>query len=84
MNWMAEVDQVGSREELAAFVQLLADECAARSDEWENRSLDRFLAALAAWIHDMEGYYLNQGVQPPDTPSWKTFAEMLTAARIYE
>jgi hypothetical protein len=32
----------------------------------------------------MENYYVNTGQPVPDPPSWRTFADMLMAARIYE
>jgi len=42
------------------------------------------LEALAGWIDDSDGYYVNQGKPVPTAPSWKNVAEMLIAARIYE
>ena len=40
--------------------------------------------SLAAWAEDMDGYYLNAGGPVPEQPTWKTLADMLLAARIYE
>lgn len=33
---------------------------------------------------DMDQYYKNTGQEPPVNPTWKTFADMLYASRIYE
>ena len=42
---------------------------------WENPTLDRFLEALAAYADDA-------AVSEP--PTWRTFAEFLAAAKVYE
>lgn len=44
---------------------------------WENPGLGGFLEAMQAWTTDM-------GDRVPSTPSWKTFATMLLAAKYYE
>jgi hypothetical protein len=51
---------------------------------WENPSLERFLDAVAAWTHDMDGYYQNLGQPMPGDVEWGVFAQILLAARIYE
>jgi hypothetical protein len=79
-----QVAAIETREDLVAFVQALQADLVRNPDRWENPSLDRFLGALASWIEDMDGFYLNQGRAPPSTPTWRTIGEMLAAARIYE
>lgn len=44
---------------------------------WENPDLGRFLEAMHAWTDDM-------GDRVAAQPSWRTFADMLMAAKIYE
>jgi hypothetical protein len=75
---------VTTREDLAAFVASLAREARQLPNTWENTDLQSFLEALAAWINDMDGYFLNQGEPAPEQPSWRTVAQMLAAARTYE
>jgi hypothetical protein len=75
---------IKTREDLVEFVQALQADLHTHPERWENETLDRFLGALASWIEDMDGYYLNQGKPRPDTPGWRTIGEMLAAARIYE
>ena len=53
-------------------------------DDWENPTLDRYLEALAAWIHDMPGYFKNQHIEEPREPSWRLVATILHAAKTYE
>jgi hypothetical protein len=83
------IERVDSKESFLEFVAALrADWDASRVDEqaspygpyargWENPDLGRFLEAMQAWMEDM-------GERIPATPSWRTFAKMLIAAKIYE
>ncbi|MBM7117747.1 DUF7660 family protein [Archangium primigenium] len=75
---------VQSREDLARFVRGLAQALEQHPEAWENATLPRFLEAMSAWIEDMDGYYQNQGAAVPTRPEWRTFAEILSAARVYE
>lgn len=77
-------ESVGSRADLIRHVMSLRADLLANSEEWENISLERFLEALAAWVRDMDGYFINRGESPPDQPSWALFAQMLCAAAVYE
>lgn len=77
-------ENIKSREELAAFVAALASEVQRAPNTLGEQDLRSFLEALAAWINDMDGYFLNRGEPVPDHPSWRTFAQMLIAATTYE
>jgi hypothetical protein len=79
-----QVAQVDSKRALSEFVEALREDLQTNPAEWENATLDRFLGALASWIEDSDGYYSNRGVPVPAAPSWRSIAEMLAAARIYE
>ncbi len=86
------IERVNSRDSFLEFVAALradllasnAQEAAAPSSpyspnalDWENLSLDRYLEALHAWTEDM-------GERITEPPSWRTFANMLYAAKGYE
>ncbi len=79
-----EVPSIRTHHDLASFVQRLVREFNDRPDEWENADLASFLEALAGWIEDMDGYYANMGEPFPDPPHWRTFADMLLGARVYD
>lgn len=85
---MLPIDQlagtVRSRKDFVAFVRSLHTELTERPTEWPNSELPAFLEALAAWAEDMDGYFRNRGEPLPDPPGWKTFAAILSAARLYE
>jgi hypothetical protein len=69
---------------LLPFVGALLVDLKDRSDEWENPDLATFLQAIKGWVEDMEEYYQNVGEAVPDQPSWKTFGQILLAAKVYE
>ena len=90
MSSCYDVDSVTSRASFVRFVEsLVADwreydraERAAPSSTygpaaggWENPTLERFLEALAAYTEDAE---------LPEQPSWRSFAQVLAAAKAYE
>ena len=75
---------VYTREDLALFVQELAQSLRTKQEEWENAALPDYLEAMAAWIEDSEGYYVNAGKPVPQQPSWQNLAEILIAAKHYE
>ena len=85
-----DVRSMGSREELVAFVRLLADDLVANAAAWENRTAGAFLGALAAWLGSADSWAANMAEHRPDlwmdveAPSWQLFAEALRVARTYE
>ena len=81
---LEKVKAVDSKERLADFVAALAKDLQENSEEWENVTLERFLGAMEAWIGAMDGYYRNTWQPIPDLPTWRTFADILMAARVYE
>lgn len=78
------VSQIHGREDFVRFVQTLSYDLHERPASWENGDLASFLEAMAAWVGDMDGYYRNRGEIPPDQPSWRTMAQSLLAAKVYE
>jgi hypothetical protein len=83
MNMQDQVGLVTSREDLASFVAGMQHSLR-NGHQWTNRDLGTFLEAMAAWIADMDGYFENIGEACPDSPTWRTFAEILAAATVYE
>jgi hypothetical protein len=78
------VNAIDTREDLVAFIEALRANLSSKPQEWENATLDQYLAALSAWLEDCPGYYKRTGQSAPATPSWKNIAEMLIAAKVYE
>ncbi|MDR3360773.1 MAG: hypothetical protein LBO20_09060 [Bifidobacteriaceae bacterium] len=62
----------------------MADSATDAEDGWDNQDLSVFLEAWAAWLYDMEGYYLSIGEEPPQGPTWSFLADQIRAATMYE
>ncbi len=76
---------VSSRAEFISFVYALSDYWAKNSESLGNRSPAAYLAALAQWLGDADGYYRNFKLDvSTDTPSWRLFADCLAAAGDYD
>lgn len=84
MELSEHVKTIQSKADLIAFVEALCDDFRTNPMTWENPTLDQFLSALANWIADSDGYYVNQGFVPPSVPTWRHVADMLLAAKMYE
>ena len=81
---MAETSAVTSREELCSLIEGMIGELQSGSPHWENTDLQSFLAAMAAWIEDMDGYYANIGEEIDRLPIWRVVADLLKASTMYE
>lgn len=84
MTLFEEIENVKGREELIQFIHSLRKDLQTNKEEWENTTLEDFLEAMAAWVNDMEGYYLHSNEPMPTQPSWKTIADILYASSKYE
>lgn len=76
--------EVMTRESLAAMIYDLCEDFQRRGEEWENRTVEDYLGALAAWITDSPGSYRHLGEEMPPNGDWTFFARALSAAVIYE
>lgn len=78
------VGSINTREDFVFFVQELVKDLDDNPLEWENDSLGRYLLAIAAWTHDMDGYYKNINQPLPKNVNWKIIGQVLLAAKLYE
>jgi hypothetical protein len=85
MDLEREVNNIGTREDLAEFIFRLATAAeSAEGEAWENDTLPRFLEALGAWLRDANAPFLNQRLEVPEQPSWQFVGNMLVAGTLYE
>lgn len=84
MEMILKIDQVQTKDDLAGFIGGLKAELLRSPQEWENKTLEVFLEAMEAWVIVIESYAKNMGDAEVLTPSWKTFAKILCAAKVYE
>jgi len=78
------VSCVQTKADLVTFIEALREDFKTKPIEWENATLERYLAALASWLEDSAGYYRAMDGAEPAVPSWRTVADMLIAAKMYE
>ena len=78
------VEGIATKDDLADFVAELRLSLQSKSSDWENPSLERFLEAMEAWVRTMDSYARNTGDADAVSPSWRTFAKILYAAKVYE
>ncbi len=76
--------EVRTREDFARFARALAQDFREQPSRWENDRVDRYLAAVASFSEDLDGYFLNRGEAVPEGLDWRTAAMILAAASVYE
>ncbi len=75
---------VQSHAALASFLEQLCNDFRTNPETWQNANLASFLAAMAAWAQDSDGYYANRGESADAVSPWRVLTDILMAARIYE
>ncbi|MES2285823.1 MAG: hypothetical protein V4547_09065 [Bacteroidota bacterium] len=77
--------EVNDRQDFIKFLQLLHQDFLDNPESWENQNLADFLEALSAYAKDVQGYYNNMklGINA-DKPEWRTFADIIRGATVYE
>ncbi|MGS1010521.1 DUF7660 family protein [Achromobacter anxifer] len=75
---------INTKEDLACFIENVVKSLKASPGDWENSDLESFLVAMAAWVRVIDGYSHNSGDKEVIDPSWRTFAKILSAAKVYE
>ncbi|RAP75660.1 DUF7660 family protein [Paenibacillus montanisoli] len=78
------INDIKSKEDFLKFLTALRNDLSTNDEDWENPTLARYLEAMEAWITDSDAYYINTNQLVPKQPTWKTFADILYAAKIYE
>lgn len=79
-----EIKKIQTREDFISFLQVLRMDYIENVSSWENRDIGAFLRAMASWVEDMDGFYINQGLPIPEKPDWKVFADVLMGGKLYE
>jgi hypothetical protein len=70
------IQRIETKQDFLEFVAALAQDSADGAG-WQNGSIDSYLDAMHAWASD-------SGERVSHQPSWRTFAEILYAGKIYE
>lgn len=78
------VKSIKEKEDFIRFIELLLKDYKNNPETWENKTIESYLEAMQSWIEDMDGYYINNNLPIPENVNWKTFSEILIAAKMYE
>ncbi|MFJ5218725.1 hypothetical protein ACIP98_28890 [Streptomyces sp. NPDC088354] len=86
MNWPdAQLNEIKSKDDLAAYLQDLAKAIGDGRIALENPSTVDFVDASARWTKAMDGFFKNVIGEPvPDSPNWAIIAAIFRAAVTYE
>ncbi len=76
--------EVQTKEDFVSFLKNLRKDYLENLSSWENRDIETFLEAMASWVEDMDGFYINQGLPVPKNLNWKVFADIFMGGKIYE
>jgi hypothetical protein len=77
--------EVIDRTTFQRFLELLLLDFKENRMNWENDRIELFLEAMASYTEDLDGYYQNNYPEiDPDNATWRTFADILKGAVIYE
>lgn len=74
MDIYKQAEEINNQKDFVKFLNSLQKDLQENLSEWENDSLAKFLDALKGYCSDKD----------QKKTSWKTFAELLLAARVYE
>jgi hypothetical protein len=78
-------ESVQSRQELISHLFRLMDDFDGVGNLWKNQDVYTFMQAMAAWLNDCEESYRQSGQSVDvEIPSWRLFADALSAAAVYE
>ena len=84
MDLYDRINNIKSKEELIDFLDFLSKDRSKNKEEWQNNTIEDYLAAIGSWIEDMEGYYENMNLPIPDNENWSFIAILLYVGKIYE
>lgn len=83
MELHGQIEKIQTKEDLANFISCLRMDLDANADSWENPTLELFFEAMEAWLL-ATNYLEKSGGCTDEKPSWKTIANILYAAKMYE
>ncbi|WP_252715991.1 DUF7660 family protein [Acinetobacter guillouiae] len=78
------INAIKTKQDFLTFLDNLKQDHLENIQQWENKDLQSFLAAMHNWMEDMDGLYANTQQPQPEHIPWKIFADILMAGKIYE
>ncbi|MFC0178757.1 DUF7660 family protein [Thorsellia kenyensis] len=79
-----EINSIKNKADFLFFINKLKQSLENELESWVNNDLSSYLEALSDWIEGIEQFYINTKQPIPENISWKVFADILMAAKMYE
>ena len=76
--------KISNKEDFLIFIKKLAVDKKDGNIEWENKDIFSYLMGVSSWVEDMEGYYVNMGLEMPSDINWQFIATLFYVGKIYE
>lgn len=84
INLEEQLREVGSRQELADFVDKMRLDLDNNPENWSHLTLAGFLDSLSGSVAVLDRIYANLGMELGEDVPWSIFAQILMAARVRE
>jgi len=82
---MIETQIIETKSDSICFLKKYYRDFKENGDKWENISLENFLKSLVTYTEDIDGYYANINKNELiGKATWRTFADILSGAAVYE
>ena len=79
------VGNIKTKDDFENFMSMLIKDLKENRTDWENNELEPFLDGIRRFTGVLDNYYNNAGIEADTSiPTWKMFAEMFLAAKVYE
>jgi len=74
-----------TKQEFILFIENLRTDFIENKEQWENKTIEDYLEAMANYVEDIDGYYknTNQNIDL-EMVNWKVFSDILKGSTIYE
>jgi hypothetical protein len=83
-DWLSADTEIPDRKAFAQFMIALSDDAEKHPENWVRTDLSEYLWAVGhyAW-KDVDSFHRNvRGTPAPEPPTWRLFADLLTAGRV--
>ena len=81
-DWDKYIDSVTDKESLLHFMKMLINDYRKNPQEWEHDSIDEYLDAMMAWVHDFSKCKYND--IDWNNIDYSAIARILYSGKIYE
>lgn len=76
--------EIETKKDFVKFLRELENDYLENPSSWDNKNIGAFLGAMASWVEDMGGFYINNSLPIPEKIDWKIFADILMGGKLYE